>query len=116
MKNTKSIKYLTCALSCIGISVTAYADTATQKSLQSSVSDNWALLGVPTLYATGMPTSSLICMDTKNSTIGTSPRAEFNFTSQATNEQIRTSLNLGLSAESGIGSSSFFDSANRKFT
>lgn len=115
MKNTKSIKYLTCALSCIGISVTAYADTATQKSLQSSVSDNWALLGVPTLYATGMPTSSLICMDTKNSTIGTSPRAEFNFTSQATNEQIRTSLNLGLSAESGVGSSSFFDSANASF-
>lgn len=89
--------------------------TVKNKHLQSSVSDNWAVLGVPTLYATGMPTSSLICMNTQNSTIGTSPRAGLNFTSQATNSEISTSLNLGLAAES-IGISTFFNaSANASF-
>lgn len=70
------------------------------KSLQSSVSDNWAVLGAPTLYATGMPTSSLICMNTESSTIGTSPQAGFNFNSQASNSAISASLNLGIGMES----------------
>ena len=74
--------------------------TVKNKNLQSSVSDNWAVLGAPTLYATRMPTSSLICMNTQDSTIGTSPQAGFTFNSQANNSAISASLNLGLSAES----------------
>lgn len=85
------------------------------KKLQSSVSDNWAVLGAPTLYATRMPTSSMICMNTQNSTIGTSPQAGFNFNSQANNSAISASLNLGLGAES-LTLFSFFDgSANASF-
>ena len=85
------------------------------KSLQSSVSDNWAVLGAPTLYATRMPTSSLICMNTQDSTIGTSPQAGFNFTSQANNSAISASLNLGLSAESVEVFTFFNGSANASF-
>ncbi len=89
--------------------------SAKNKSLQSSVSDNWAVLGAPTLYATKMPTSSMICMDTTNSTIGTSPQAGFTFSSQATNAALSASLNLGLSAESLEVFTFFNGSANSSF-
>ena len=88
---------------------------AKNKSLQSSVSDNWAVLGAPTLYATKMPTSSMICMDTTNSSIGTSPQAGFTFSSQATNAALSASLNLGLSAESLEVFTFFNGSANSSF-
>ena len=89
--------------------------TVKNKNLQSSVSDNWAVLGAPTLYATRMPTSSLICMNTQDSTIGTSPQAGFTFNSQANNSAISASLNLGLSAESLEVFTFFNGSANSSF-
>ena len=67
------------------------------KGLQSGVNDDWAVLGAPTLYATEMPTSSTICMNTESYNIGNSPQAGLNFSSTASNEQVSRSLNLGLS-------------------
>jgi hypothetical protein len=88
--------------------------SAKDKNLQSSVNDNWAVLGAPTLYATGMPTSALICMNTESSVIGTSPQAGFNFSSQASNSAISASLNLGTGMESFV-LYSFNASANASF-
>ncbi len=65
-------------------------------SLKNAVNDDWAILGAPTLSATGMPTSSTICMDTSNVSIGTSPQAGLTFNSTASNLQLSRSLNLGL--------------------
>ncbi|MBX9890497.1 MAG: hypothetical protein K2X94_04470, partial [Amoebophilaceae bacterium] len=69
---------------------------AKDKGLQSVVNDDWAVLGAPTLEATGMPTSSTICMNTANVTIGNSPQAGMSFNSTASTLQISRSLNLGL--------------------
>lgn len=84
------------------------------KSLQAAVNDDWAVLGAPTLYATEMPTSSTICMNTQNSNIGNSPQAGFNFSSQASNSDLSGSLNLGLGAK-GLDLYSFTVGANSSF-
>lgn len=84
------------------------------QSLKGAVNDDWAILGAPTLYATQMPTSSTICMNTTNYTIGNSPQAGLNFSSTASNQQISRSLNLGLST-SGIDLYDFSLGASASF-
>lgn len=84
------------------------------KGLQSAVNDDWAVLGTPTLYATQMPTSSTICMNTTNYTIGNSPQAGLSFNSTASNKQISGALNLGISG-SGLDLYNFSLGASASF-
>ena len=105
MKKRKLI--LTCAL--LGVftggvfASQSLSSSSKNKSLQGAVSEDWAKLGVPTLYATEMPTSSTICMNTNgNIELGASPRIELSFSNAASNSNISRALNLKSNASGKI--------------
>ncbi len=105
MKNKKLI--LTCtSLSILTSTAFASQSARTQAmtySLQGAANENWALLGVPTLYATEMPTSSTICVNTiGNTSLGTSPQVSLNFSTTASDLSISHALNLGAGGSGNI--------------
>lgn len=91
---TKKVFY-TSLCGCVALYV--YADAP--KSLNSAVNANWAVLGAPTFEATAMPTSSTICINTSNVTLGTNPVGGLNFGSTVTKDELNLALNLGLGLE-----------------
>jgi len=93
------LKYISATLLCLGVfSTVTYANSA-PKSLKGGVSPTWAVLGAPTLYTTGMPTSTIICVDTTNSTVGSNPQAGFTLNSSVSGIELNSVLNLGVKAE-----------------
>lgn len=80
---------------CCGLIANVSAAPETKK-LSSYVSTNWAVLGAPTLYATRMPTSNMMCLNTNNSTIGNSPQVGFDFSHSASSLEVSRALNLSL--------------------
>jgi hypothetical protein len=66
------------------------------KSFQGAVSENWAVLGAPVLSATGLPTSSTICMNTSDNNIvlGGNPTLSLNFSTAASSSEVSRVLNL----------------------
>ena len=95
-KLTKKLLYVTL---CGAATFYVYAESNNPKSLSSAVNPNWAVLGAPTFEQTAMPTSSTICMDTTNETIGGNPSAGLNFSSVVKKEQLNSTLNLGVCLE-----------------
>lgn len=96
MKTLTFIKKSLYVSLCGGMGLYVYADTDSLKSLSSAVNSNWAVLGAPTFYATSMPTSNTMCMNTSNVTLGSSPSVGFNFNSAITSTQLNSALDLGL--------------------
>lgn len=95
----KSLKYISGTLLCLGVFSTVTYASSTSKSLSSGVSPTWAVLGAPTLDATGMPTSTIICVDTTNSTVGSNPQAGFTLNSSVSGIELNSVLNLGVKAK-----------------
>ncbi len=91
----QSLKYISGVLVCVGAFSTAAYAINKPKSLASAVNPNWAVLGAPTFYATGMPTSTTICIDTTNSSIGTAPQAGFTLGSTVSGVELNSVFNLG---------------------